>query len=92
VGLHRKICADDVTRGLYVVLSGIRVNTSLCVDHRHLPDFASLVFRQEFFQRVWRALAAAHHVESVFAVTRIDERLRRNCADSSFSPCDDWSD
>jgi len=89
VRLNGKIRADDVTRGLNIVLSGPRLDTSLRIDHRHLSDFASVVFPEQLLQRVGRALACAHHVESVLAVTRIDERLRRNSADTRFSPRDD---
>jgi len=46
VRLYRKIGANDVTRGLDVILSSPCVNTSLRIDHRHLSDFASFILCQ----------------------------------------------
>ena len=89
VGLHGKSVPDDVSGFWNCSLTGVRRDAAERIDHRDLPNFTHRIGGEQARERVGRALARAHQVESELAVRRIGERLRRDCAHAGFRPRDD---
>lgn len=73
-------------------LSGDGCDASLGVDHRDLTDLALRIGVGQTLQRVGGGDARPHQFKSLWAVGRVDERLRRDGADSGFRPRHDGAD